>query len=247
VRQALMGLWISISIFSVWLLSLFILLPIQSESVSMVWLLLAVLERTFLHTGLFIIAHDSMHGSLISKSKMWNDSIGHVAVWCYGLLSYEHCWSNHQQHHALPGQSGDPDFHDGQHTHLMEWYLKFIGEYLPFRRLTLFVGCWGLAFLILHQVFRISFLNFGLFCILPLILSSIQLFIFGTYLPHRDRTRAGRNPMPIQSINFPVWLSFLSCYHFGYHRAHHESPHTPWYALPPVHQSLTPTAEISYK
>jgi beta-carotene/zeaxanthin 4-ketolase len=236
-----MGLLVSIGIFGLWLFSLFILLPIHSASVPTIWLLLAILERTFLHTGLFIIAHDAMHGSLIPKSRTWNDAIGRVAVGCYGFLSYDHCCSNHHQHHALPGQVGDPDFHDGQHPHWAKWYLKFLGEYLPLPRLAFFLGGWGIAFLVFHKVFQIPFLNFSLFCILPLILSSIQLFVFGTYVPHRDRSKDESNPYPIQSINFPVWLSFLSCYHFGYHRAHHEFPHTPWYELPSLHQSSTST------
>jgi beta-carotene/zeaxanthin 4-ketolase len=236
-----MGLLILIGIFSVWLLSLFILLPLHSSSVPTIWLLLAVLERAFLHTGLFIIAHDAMHGSLIPQSRIWNDSVGRIAVSCYGFLSYEHCCSNHYQHHAHPGQVGDPDFYDGQRTQPIAWYLKFIREYLPLRRLGLFLGGWSLAFFSLHQVFQVSFINFGLFCILPLILSSIQLFVFGTYMPHRDRFATQSSFHHIHSVDYPVWLSFLSCYHFGYHRAHHDFPHAPWYELPSLHQSFTPT------
>lgn len=227
-----MGLLVSIGIFSAGFLSLLIFLPLHSSSVSIPWLLLAILGRTFLHTGLFIIAHDAMHGSLIPKSRIWNDRVGCIAVWCYGFLSYRHCQHNHCQHHANPGQVGDPDFHTAQRSHPVNWYLKFISEYLPWCRLGVFLMGWSLIGLILNQVFQISLLNFGLFCILPLLLSSIQLFVFGTYLPHRDRSQSQENHHNILSVDYPVWLSFLSCYHFGYHRTHHEFPDTPWYELP---------------
>lgn len=238
-----MGLLIAIGIFSVWLLSLFILLPLHSSSVPVMWLLLAVLERTFLHTGLFIIAHDAMHGSLIPQSRIWNDTVGRIAVSCYGFLSYKHCCSNHHQHHTHPGQVDDPDFHDGQYTHPITWYLKFIREYLPLHRVGIFLGCWGVVYLCLCKGLQVSFMNFGLFCILPFILSSLQLFFFGTYLPHRDRFAIQSGLHHIQSVDYPIWLSFISCYHFGYHRAHHEFPYTPWYKLPSVHQSSTPTSQ----
>lgn len=237
------GLLVSIGIFSGWLLSLLFVLPLHCSSIPTMWLILLILERTFLHTGLFIIAHDAMHGSLIPENRVWNNIIGHIAVWWYGFLSYQHCNVNHHQHHAHPGQAGDPDFHNGRFTHPIAWYLKFIGEYLPPYRVGVFLGCWGLTCFCLHQGLQVSLINFGLFCILPFILSSVQLFFFGTYLPHRDRLVVQSSFDHIQSVDYPVWLSFLSCYHFGYHRAHHESPHTPWYELPSVHQLCIPTRQ----
>jgi beta-carotene/zeaxanthin 4-ketolase len=231
----LKGLLVSIGIFSGWLLSLLFVLPLHCSSIPTMWLILLILERTFLHTGLFIIAHDAMHGSLIPESRSWNNIVGHISVWCYGFLSYDHCYANHHQHHAHPGQVGDPDFHDGYSTHPIAWYLKFLGEYLPLPRVVGFLGYWALTYFCLHQSFQVSFINFGVFCVFPFILSSVQLFYFGTYLPHRDRL-SQNNLNCIQSVDCPVWLSFLSCYHFGYHRAHHESPHTPWYELPSVHR-----------
>jgi len=40
------------------------------------------------------------------------------------------------------------------------------------------------------------------------------------------------DPHHALSSNFPPWLSLLTCYHFGYHREHHEAPGVPWWRLP---------------
>jgi beta-carotene/zeaxanthin 4-ketolase len=80
---------------------------------------------------------------------------------------------------------------------------------------------------------RHSPLNLVLWWILPLTLSSIQLFIFGTYLPHRQSE--SENTHRAWTIDYPLCLSFLSCYHFGYHWEHHEYPRTPWYRIPAIY------------
>jgi beta-carotene ketolase (CrtW type) len=75
----------------------------------------------------------------------------------------------------------------------------------------------------------------------PALLSTLQLFVFGTWLPHRphadapfaDRHRA-------RSQRWPTWLSLLTCYHFGYHWEHHAHPHVPWWRLPATVQNTMP-------
>ncbi|MBF2026401.1 MAG: fatty acid desaturase [Oscillatoriales cyanobacterium C42_A2020_001] len=70
-----------------------------------------------------------------------------------------------------------------------------------------------------------------LFWIIPTILSSFQLFYFGTYLPHRELPEGYPNSHRARSTCFaPLW-SFLTCYHFGYHEEHHEHPSAPWWQL----------------
>nr|MBA2748547.1 fatty acid desaturase [Tatlockia sp.] len=39
-----------------------------------------------------------------------------------------------------------------------------------------------------------------------------------------------------QTNPLPTWLSFITCYHFGYHYEHHEHPDVPWWGLPKVFQ-----------
>jgi beta-carotene ketolase (CrtW type) len=65
----------------------------------------------------------------------------------------------------------------------------------------------------------------------PAILSTLQLFYFGTYLPHRGEHLASNiHKARSQQLNH-VW-AFISCYFFGYHQEHHAMPWLPWYKLP---------------
>jgi beta-carotene ketolase (CrtW type) len=74
--------------------------------------------------------------------------------------------------------------------------------------------------------------NLILFWAGPALLSTVQLFAFGTYLPHREPDGGYTNRHHACSNDYPVWLSFLTCYHFGYHLEHHQYPNVPWWQLP---------------
>ena len=76
--------------------------------------------------------------------------------------------------------------------------------------------------------------NTLLFWAVPSILSSLQLFAFGTYLPHRHEEEAFRDRHNARSNDYPRWLSLLTCFHFGYHHEHHAKPGTPWWRLPSI-------------
>jgi beta-carotene ketolase (CrtW type) len=197
------------------------------------WLIVAaILGRTFLHTGLFIIAHDAMHRSLMPQHPRLNTLIGQIAVWLYAFLPYERCRANHWRHHCYPAQRGDPDFHDGD-SQPVYWYLKFIRAYLPGWQLLRFVTWGGVFFLTLGALVEIVPLNIAIVWLLPLVFSSMQLFFFGTYLPHHQDAQPAA--CTIRSIPYPTWWSFLTCYHFGYHWEHHTYPNLPWYRLPAVY------------
>jgi beta-carotene ketolase (CrtW type) len=70
--------------------------------------------------------------------------------------------------------------------------------------------------------------NLIMFWVLPSLLSTLQLFYFGTYLPHKGEHQ-NIHHSKTQSKNH-LW-AFLSCYFFGYHYEHHNSPGTPWWKL----------------
>jgi beta-carotene/zeaxanthin 4-ketolase len=234
-----MGVLWAIGIVSCWVLSLYLLLPVQVSHFSVFQIGIAVLGRAFLHTGLFVIAHDAMHGSLCPNQTGLNPIMGRLMLGLYAFLPYNRSYTNHWLHHRHPTETNDPDFHDGTHHHPILWYLTFMREYLPFTQFLVFLGCWIGIFVVLLQMVQIPIENILLFWILPLILSSMQLFLFGTYLPHRNphqiTSNSSSNYHRAQTIDYPVVLSFLTCYHFGYHWEHHEYPQVPWYQLPAVH------------
>lgn len=233
-----MGLWVASVIIFAWVASLVILLPSDLAQWESLGVLTAVLGRTFIQTGLFIVVHDAIHGSVFPKNRLLNQWIGSLAITLYGFLPYQKLASNHWKHHRSPGQPEDPDFHDGVHRGFLAWYFKFMTEeYVDAelrRKLLLYMT---IAFLILRFGFYVSESNLFLFWLLPLILSSMQLFFFGTYLPHGSRNTDSPNSHNAVSSNYSLIWSFFSCYHFGYHWEHHEYPDVAWYNLPQVYQS----------
>ncbi len=191
-----------------------------------------LLVRSFLHTGLFIVGHDAMHGSLVPSHCGLNRTIGRMALLLYACLPYERCRANHVLHHRHPGEALDPDFHDGRRRDPLQWYLRFLRGYLGPQTLAGLIVCWGVMLAVMPAGAPLDALaRLLLVAILPLVLSSLQLFFFGTYLPHRQPD-AGRSRHRVGSSSLPPWLSFLACYHFGYHREHHAAPSVAWYALP---------------
>ena len=67
---------------------------------------------------------------------------------------------------------------------------------------------------------------------LPAIGSSVQLFYFGTFRPHRHNAHGFADKHRARSEGFGTVASLFSCFHFGYHHEHHLSPHVPWWGLP---------------
>lgn len=193
------------------------------------WLVLfGVPVQTFLYTGLFITAHDAMHGTVSPRFQRVNDAFGTAAVWLYALFSFRKMRSWHREHHRHPGVAGeDPDFHDGTHAGFWRWYGHFVGNYVTWRQI---VGM-AVVFNVLEHVVGVSMWNLLVFWVAPSLLSTLQLFYFGTYRPHRgepDNVHRARS-----NAYSPFW-SFVTCYHFGYHLEHHETPWAPWWYLPRV-------------
>ena len=195
-------------------------------------MMLIILVRTFLQTGLFIVAHDAMHGCLLPGNLRCNTLLGRIALGLYACIPYRHCRSNHIRHHRSPGDRNDPDFHDGLHTHPLFWFFSFMRGYLSAGQILSLLAIWGIGLAALHPSTSHPLLVLGLFWILPLVLSSVQLFLFGTYLPHRGQSAPPGSSHQVGSSSLPPALSLLTCYHFGYHWEHHHYPNSPWYSLP---------------
>ncbi len=226
-----MGLLIACCIMSVWAINLGVLLQLEIDRL-VVWLIpLAILWQMFLYTGLFITAHDAMHGSVCPQNLKLNHFIGALAVLCYGAFSYQKVLKNHWLHHHYPTSSRDPDFHNGEHQNPFLWYLRFMRKYWGWQQFLALSA----AFQIAHYLLGISQLNLALFWVIPPILSSVQLFYFGTFLTHREPEAGYSNSHCAETIPLPIFWSFVTCYHFGYHQEHHEYPQASWWQLPSVY------------
>ena len=184
--------------------------------------LLALLQ-THLYTGLFITAHDAMHG-LVSANKRVNNFIGTVAA---GLFAYN--WfpgqlPKHHAHHRHVATPDDPDYHDGHHVGFLPWLLRFAWNYLKW---------WQVALMALtYNVLKLWFpqANVIAFWMIPAVLATLQLFFFGTYLPHRGEHEPENTHKSRSQFRHHLW-AFVSCYFFGYHYEHHDQPHLPWWRL----------------
>lgn len=232
-RESLVTPILACTILGLWLLTAYwTILQIDLAALPLVALPLLIGLRTFLHTGLFILAHDAMHGTLNPASPRLNAMGGQIFLGLYSFLSYPYFLARHQQHHRTPAQADDPDFYEGS---FWEWYLSFMLAYVWGRQ---GVGIfWGMSavFYSLIFFFHAPMLNLACFWLLPQLLSSLQLFYFGTYRPHRRPGQGYINEHRAVSSQASTLGSFLSCYHFDYHWEHHQYPHLPWYRLPSAH------------
>ena len=215
------GLYIALTIVLAWLLLLLYLLGGYSINWHSPLTYLFVLIQTHLYTGLFITAHDAMHG-VVSPNKKINKAIGQLSALLFAFNSYKRLYPKHHEHHRYVASEKDPDYHPSQNFFI--WYFSFLKQYVSWWQIVAMALTYNLLKLVFPQE------NVILFWIVPSLLATFQLFYFGTYLPHRGEHKSGdRHKSKSQHKNH-IW-AFLSCYFFGYHWEHHQSPATPWWQL----------------
>ncbi len=223
-----LGFIIALVIIALWTVTISIYLINDLTKVSNLGILMLILWQTFLNTGLFIIAHDGMHGLIFPPNLRVNHFIGGFALILYAFLSYENLREKHLLHHRFPGTNLDPDFHNSDNLSFLGWYGEFMTKYISLKHL------FRLSVLVLFiaYCFKVTWFHLFLFWALPLILSSLQLFFFGTFLPHRQSNQKEEEISSIKSLYLPVFWSLIACYHFSYHQEHHQYPFVPWWKLP---------------
>lgn len=216
----LFSLWLALHIYGVfllrWNLSGFLLAPA------------VIAIQTWLYVGLFIVAHDAIHGTLAPGRPRLNRAIGQVLVGLYAGFRFHRLAAGHFQHHRAPGSESDPDFHAGSPRRFGPWFVKFFRTYFGWPEFAL-LFTW---FVLYAWVLGASLPNLILFWGLPSILSAFQLFVFGTWLPHRHGGEPFVDEHHARSSHLGWWASLITCFHFGYHHEHHTQPHLPWWRLP---------------
>lgn len=185
------------------------------------WIHLAI--QTWLFTGLFISAHDAMHGT-ISKNRKTNTILGLISTTLYAGMWYPTLLKKHKLHHSNPGTAEDPDYHTGNQNFFV-WWFNFMKTYLTLWQIVIMALLFNIGLIFFNELELIYF------WVVPAIASTFQLFYFGTFKPHRlPHTKdMGINKSRSQKKNH-LW-ALVSCYFFGYHYEHHLSPQTPWWKL----------------
>ncbi|MCB1743341.1 MAG: fatty acid desaturase [Gammaproteobacteria bacterium] len=231
-RQRLVGLclatllggsWLSLHLYTVLLAA-----PLPDGPAGLLTVVLLVALQCWLNVGLFIIAHDCMHGSLAPGWPRLNTSVGSVCLALYAGFSYRRLYPKHHEHHALPGSAADPDFSVDHARSPLRWFATFIGRYFGLREFIILSIALSVYLLVLSVPVERLLLFWGL----PALLSAWQLFYFGTYLPHHPGVTPFVDQHKARSNDFGHLLSLLSCFHFGYHHEHHLAPGIPWWRLP---------------
>jgi beta-carotene ketolase (CrtW type) len=216
-RASNYGILVALVVIAAWLVSLVFLLR-WDFSWSNPFVYLMVLVQMHLYTGLFITAHDAMHGTVSSSGK-FNTIIGQVCTALYAAFSFNKLLKKHHEHHRYVHSDQDPDYHDGTY---LSWYFSFMKEYMSVMQIVFM----AIAFNVLNIWIPES--NLLLFWVAPALLSTLQLFTFGTWIPHHgDHDNAHHS----SSLKKNHLLGFFSCYFFGYHYEHHEWPGIPWWKL----------------
>lgn len=199
-----------------------------SAPASLVLAPVLVALQCWLSVGLFIVAHDAMHGSLVPGRPSASHALGQVALFLYAGFSFARLNAKHHEHHAHAGTDDDPDFDPALPQHFWHWYGRFVAAYFGWREY--------LAITVLFAGYCVATgadpLTLFAFWGLPSMLASLQLFCFGTYLPHRVAAEPFRDRHRTRSNEYSWLVSLLTCFHFGYHHEHHEYPYLPWWRLP---------------
>ena len=215
------GLFWGLALLTLWTAHLVFVLthPLDFQSP---WTYVHVLIQTHLYTGLFITSHDAIHGVVSPEYPKLNHGIGWVCATLFAFNNYAVLRKKHHWHHDYVNTDQDPDVHQGN---FFVWWFKFMWQYVTWQQV--------LAMAITYNVLKIwlPMENLIVYWEVPAILSTLQLFFFGTFLPHRGEHAPENKTQSRRQKRNHVW-AFISCYFFGYHYEHHAHPYLAWWKLP---------------
>ena len=218
-----MGTFIAILVILSWAAHLLYILLFQAVDLTEISFWLHLLLQSWLFTGLFITAHDSMHGT-VSHNRTLNYFSGFLSTMLYAGMWYPMLIKKHRAHHAWPGTKKDPDYHVGNQNFFV-WWFSFMKAYLTIWQIIIMAVLFNVGLIFFTE------LQLIVLWIIPAFLSTFQLFYFGTYLPHRLPHTEEMLPHNARTQRRNHLWAFVSCYFFGYHSEHHDSPRTPWWQL----------------
>ncbi|MEP3421728.1 MAG: fatty acid desaturase [Erythrobacter sp.] len=229
-RQSAIGLTLAALIAGAWL-SLHVYAMFVFEITATNWPVVLVIGavQCWLSVGVFIVCHDAMHGTLAPGRARLNALIGTVLLFLYAGFRWRVLRDAHLTHHKKSGHAGDPDFDENNPSNLLTWYWTFFKRYFGWQSLVFVHVVVGIYWLVIGVPMAQIVLLYGA----PALLSSLQLFYFGTYRPHHhapDKPFVDHHNA--RSNDFGLLASLASCFHFGYHLEHHRRPDVPWWALP---------------
>ncbi len=241
-RQAVTGLALAFAIVFGWAcLHVYAMFFFELRWATIPLALAIVLIQCWLSVGLFIVSHDAMHGSLVPRGGRINDIVGGFLLFIYAGFSWRRMRDAHFAHHRAPGSADDPDFSADHPSHFWPWYAEFLKRYFGWQSVV-FVFTVVLTYWL---AFGVPVEKIVLLYGVPAIASSMQLFYFGTFRPHRHRDDRFADHHNARSDSFGTMASLATCFHFGYHHEHHLAPHVPWWQLPAARRSASSDQQVT--
>lgn len=220
-----MGIVISTTIILLWGGHLYYALTHVTADPGNPWMYIHILLQAYLFTGLFITAHDAMHGN-ISSSRRVNTVYGYLASFLFAGMYYRRLRKNHGLHHKHVATVDDPDYFAGSQN-FIRWWAVFMWRYVTLVQLVIMAVFFNLLILIPGIKETAALVYWAL----PAVLGTLQLFWVGVYWPHRLPHTHDMGPHKARTqIKNHLW-AMVSCYFFGYHREHHNNPRVPWWQL----------------
>ncbi|MCX8010824.1 MAG: fatty acid desaturase [Ignavibacteria bacterium] len=218
-----MGILIALIVICSWFIHLYYLLSTAEVNFASPVFYFHIILQAYLYTGLFITAHDSMHKS-ITKNRLLNDLFGYLSSFLFAALSFNRLKKNHALHHKYPGTENDPDVYI-KSQNLWRWWFTFLIRYTTLLQIIMMATAYNIL------KFWIPETKLWFFWIIPAFLGTIQLFFFGTYIPHKYPHLNDMLPHNARTLKRNHLWAMISCYFFGYHYEHHEFPSIPWWKL----------------
>ena len=185
-----------------------------------------ILVQIWLYTGLFIVAHDTMHGSFAPNNPRLNDWTGRIILFWYAGFNWDSMRTAHHQHHATPGTEDDPDFNADNPHAFWPWYFRFFVRYFSWKQIVVLAAIVAGVGLAKDNTAAVI----GAMVVAPLLGPNMAIAL-GIVLTHRHGEDFADEHLA-RTNDYPRWLSLLTCFHFGYHHEHHLYPHEPWWRLP---------------
>ena len=185
-------------------------------------------------TGLFILAHEAIHGTLVPGFPRLGHALGRLFATVYALVDYDLLRARHHEHHAHVGTDADPDF-DGDGRLLLHG-ARFMRRYLRWYSVPLL----ALAGNALGQR-GYSAAMIGAY-VAPVLLSTLIVFTVGIHLVHHPKLveKYARNDTQRSvCIDFGRVGSALLILNFNTHWLHHARPRLSWWELG-VHRDREP-------
>jgi beta-carotene/zeaxanthin 4-ketolase len=177
-------------------------------------------------TGLFIFAHEAIHGTLLPGFPRLGHALGRLFATVYALVDYDLLRANHWQHHGHVATDRDPDF-DGEGRLLLH-AARFLGRYLRWYA----IPTLALAGHLVGQAGHTAAM-LGAY-VVPVLLSTLVVFTVGIHLVHHPellRTRTGGDAQRSVCVDLGRVGSALMILNFNVHWHHHAYPRLSWWEL----------------